>query len=120
VNWLSIIALILQYGPGLFQALAALFTAIKEKNASHGADAVSKGADIARDVIASLDARSDMTNDQKRETAWQDIIILGRNIGLKLTESQARTLAELALQGYKSENVPSDQARTIGMNKGDK
>lgn len=115
MNWLAIVALVFQYGPSLFQALAALFTAIKTRNAAHGADAVSKGAEIAKRVVASLDARTGMTNDQKREQAWRDVMEATRSIGITLSESESRALAELALQGYKAEKVPSDASRTIGM-----
>lgn len=115
MNWLAIVALIFQYGPELFRALAALFTAIKARNATQGADAVSKGAEIAKQVIVSLDSRTGMTNDQKREQAWRDVVAGGKAIGVTISESEARTLAELALQGFKSEQVPSDSARTIGL-----
>ena len=118
MNWLGIIALIFQYGPELFRALAALFTAIKTKNASQGATAVSQTAKIAEQVVLSLASRNDMTNDQKREQAWKDVQAAGASFGITISESEARTVAELALQKVKQETMPSDAARTIGMKNG--
>jgi len=115
MNWLAIVAMVFQYGPSLFQALAALFAAIKAKNVTQGADAVSKGAQIAKQVVVSLDSRTGMTNEQKRDQAWRDVVAGGKAVGITISESEARTLAELALQGWKSEQVPSDSVRTIGL-----
>jgi hypothetical protein len=101
MNWLSIVALVLQYGPGLFQALAALIGAIRSKNVGAGSDAVTQANAIALRVVLSLKARNDMTDAEKREQAWKDVQFGARSIGVTLSESESRTLAELAYQDAK-------------------
>lgn len=76
--------------------------AIKSKNTSQGATAVSQTAQIAEQVIASLAARNDMTTDQKREQAWKDIVAGGSALGISIGESEARTLSELSYQKVKA------------------
>lgn len=99
--WLRIVALILQYGPALFEALAAMLAAIRAKNVEAGKAAVSRASQIALDIVASLKARSDLTDAQKRERAWHDIQIGSKMIGVELSESESRSLAELSYQKLK-------------------
>lgn len=101
MSWLSIITLIFQFGPGLFEAIAALISAIRSKNADAGKAAVTNVTEIAAHVVAELKARNDMSEDVKREQAWQQIQYSAKTVGILLSESECRALAELAYQKAK-------------------
>jgi hypothetical protein len=98
MNWFTIIAIIFQYGPELINALKSLIDAILKHNTVQGQDAIGTVADLAGQIVRSLQARSDLNNEQKREQAWQDLIVAADNFGIKLSETNARTLAQLAYQ----------------------
>ncbi len=103
MNWLAVVTLIFRYGPSLLQALLALLSAIKARNTELGASAATQGAEIAKQVVLSLSMRNDLTNEQKREQAVADIMYMGSAARIAISESEARTLSELALQGLKAE-----------------
>jgi len=99
MNWLAIVALVFQYGPQLIVGIKALVDAIREKNPTKGADAVSGAADLAKQIVVSLQGRSDLSNDQKREQAWEDLIAAMASQGTTLSETNARTLTQVQYQG---------------------
>ena len=86
----------------LFQALRSLVDAIRNRNSDKGKAAVGESMQIALDVTLGLRARGDLSEEAKREQAWKDIQYAAKVVGIELTESQARTLAELAYQKARS------------------
>lgn len=102
MGWLAVVTLIFQYGPSLFEAIKSLIDAIRSKNTDSGTAAVSRAAGVAMDVVVSLKTRSDLTDAQKREQAWKDVQMGAKLMGVTLSESESRTLAELTLQKVKA------------------
>lgn len=98
MGWFAIIAAIIQYGPEIIAMVKTLIDAIRSKNAAKGASAVSEAGNLATQIVASLNARNDMTNDQKREQAFKDLITGMQGFGVTLSETNARTLTQLAYQ----------------------
>lgn len=98
MGWLAIVTLIFTYGPQLIEAVRSLIAAIKVKNADQGATAVKKAAELAKQIVESLQARSDLTNAQKREQAWSDLVMAMKLQGIVLSETNARTLTQLSYQ----------------------
>jgi len=97
-DWFSILMLVFQYGPELISWAKTLIDAIKEKNPDKGKSAVSEAAKMAADIVRSYQDRTDMGNDVKRELAWQDLVFQMSNVGVALSETNARTLVQAAYQ----------------------
>lgn len=105
MGWLAIIGLVFQYGPQLIEAIGALITAIRSKNLTAGKAAITQASDLASKIVISLQSRSNMTNEAKREQAVSDLLMGAKMTGITLSESEARTLVELALQQAKAKGV---------------
>lgn len=101
--WWSLVLLLIQYAPRIIEAVKALVDAIRSRNVSEGRDAVDRSFVIAQDMVRSLRSRGDLTDAQKREQAWKDIQMGAKIVGIDLTESDSRTLAELAYKQIKRE-----------------
>lgn len=97
--WWTIVSLIFTYGPKLIVALVSLIESIKKKNPDQGHEAVTATATLAAEIVTALMTRSDLTNAQKREQAWLDLVYGAKLKGYVISESNARTAAELAYQG---------------------
>ncbi len=98
VNWLTIISMIFTYGPQIIAAVKSLIDAILKKNVNQGKTAIGTVTDLAGQIVRSLQARNDMTNDQKREAAWIDLVMAAKLNGIVLSETNARTLVQMAYQ----------------------
>lgn len=101
MGWVSAFLALLQFVPQIIAAVKALIDAIKAKNAEKGSSAVSEAATLAAQIVTSLAARHDLSNEAKRELAVSDLLVGAKMVGVILSESQARTLVELSYQQVK-------------------
>lgn len=98
MGWWAVLNLVLTYGPSLFEAIRNLIVAIRSKNPEQGAAAVKKATVMARNIVLSLQSRSDLKNPQKREQAWKDLVMGMKLQGVVLSETNARTLTQTLYQ----------------------
>ncbi len=98
MNWLALVALILEYGPAVIRVIVSLFDAIKQKNPEKGSAAGTQGMELAAQIVRSYQTRNDLKNEDKREMAWQDLIVAANSCGINLSETNARTLTQNAYQ----------------------
>jgi adenine/guanine phosphoribosyltransferase-like PRPP-binding protein len=117
IVWITIALMLIQYGPQIIEAVKALADSIRNRNIEQGKAAVSKSMQLALEITEAFKTRSDLTNEQKREQAWRDLIAGMASQGVTLSESQARRLSELAY-GAKKEELPPETARTPGSTTG--
>ena len=99
-NWFQIVMLVIQYAPQVIQWVATLVTAIRTKNPQAGKDVIQQSMDIAAKIVEQMNSRPDMTNEDKRERAWRQLVAAMAAVGVTLSETNARTLVQAAYQGF--------------------